>query len=1065
MIFLDMEFSRVTHEQVRLVCCTVDCDKDGVREFWLRDDSDAQKELKDYLESKKNEIFVAYSAVAEGRSFISLGLNPPSFKWIDLFLEYRLLTNQNDDLLYGDQLVNGEIKRTSKPPPKWERTEEDTKNSFKPTHSLAEATFKLLGEVRNTEHKDAIRDLIISDPDSFTEEEREAIQKYCTEDVVHLRRLFHAMIEKYEELDFPYDSTLKEEMLLRGKYAALTAKMESWGYPIDYDKTLNFSKSVGPLLEECQREINDLFPDIKPFVYDRKDRKFKWNQKVTKVWLKNNVDISRWVKTDGLKKAKKKALSDALDKLPPGKKLTSREREAIADSVDESDFLSLALEAWTKVFDFKHDYPKDNFGAQIVRYLKLKQNLNGFVPGGKKNFWDAVGPDKRVRPYFNIYGSLSSRSQPGSTSFLFLKPAWMRSLCMPPKGKAIVGIDYGSEEYLISALVSGDMSMVEAYKSGDVYLDFAIRAGLAPKNATKDSHKRERNLCKASVLGMSYLMTAIGLSAKLTADTGELVTEEEAQEYIDTFYDVYEDLKKWQDDIQKQYLREKHLKLPCGWTLFGDSDNFRSYVNFNIQGCIYPDARIIVKDMGYQKIKDVSGRSDIQVWDGKKFVRADCVPSGKKKKVIITLRNGQKIECSPDHKFLTTNTNGNKLWKTPSEFAKQDYLTMSDESEDFDCTMKLPNVEKSKANPNMTSITDYSGTKYELGIVLGRLASDGWVGKNGRGVYWIVAEHEKEILNYLKSLIQKFGLEVYEKAILREGQGKKPLYNLRIYSKNLETQLRSIINIKDNLNHPFLWQSKEMLRGFLKGYVDGDGGISSKTVQIAFGKGSRKEMNARELQKAFYVFGIKTRLRAYSYRTNLSISERNLTLFKDKIGFLNPGKNKKLEDLCKGKVFKTPSIGRVERVESVEFTEELIEMYDVVNCPDKTYAADGFITHNTGASILRKAVEFCDDAGLKVIITLHDAIYCEIDSDDFGAIDTLRECMHRAFIHYFDDKESASVIRMDPFAFSSDYEEDSEIVTPKGWKVSVSNKYIDERATAEYGQFKKYFETRGENYL
>jgi hypothetical protein len=586
MIFLDFEFSEVNSEFVKLVCCTTDSDIDGIKEWWLHNDPFTQMELSEYLQNHEDEIVFGYSTVAEGRSYISLGLNPSLFKWIDGFLEYRCLTNHNDELLYGEQLVDGQIKKTSKPPPKWERTEEDSKGSFKPTHSLAEATFKLTGEIRDTVHKDKMRDLIISNPESYTPEERADVQKYCTEDVIHLRKIYESIIKEYEKLGIKNDITLQNEMLLRGKYAAITAKMESWGYPIDYKKARNFSSSVGPIIEECQREINSLFPDIKPFVYNRKERRFSWNQGITKQWLKENVDISKWMKTDGLKKAQREAVKAALDALPgPKKKLTAGERQKAIDSVDTSEYLSLSGEAWQKIFDYKHDYPKDNFGAQMVRYLKLKQNMNGFVPSQtKRTFWDSVGPDQRVRPYFNIYGSLSSRSQPGSTGFLFLKPAWMRALCMPPEGKAICGVDYGSEEYLISALVAQDEEMIKSYFSSDVYLSFAKASGMCPPTATKESHKAIRNLAKAAVLGMSYLMTCIGLSAKLTADTKKFVSEDEAQELIDSFYEVYSDLGQWQNDIQKQYLDDGYLKLPCGWYLWGDSDNFRSYVNFNIQG-------------------------------------------------------------------------------------------------------------------------------------------------------------------------------------------------------------------------------------------------------------------------------------------------------------------------------------------------------------------------------------------------------------------------------------------------------------------------------------------------
>lgn len=586
-ISVDFEFNRVNDPIVNLVCCTTLSNSGELIEWWLHNDPLRQAELAEYLEGKKETaFFLGYAAVAEARSFQALGLNPTAFQWVDMFFEYRCLTNHNDDLLYGEQLVDGKVRNTRKPPPKWERTEEDSQGAFKPTHSLAEATFKLTGQIRDTEHKDKMRDLIISDPEFFDFLQQTAIQNYCTEDVKFLPTMFERMKVEYEKLGFKYGEALHSEMLLRGKYAALTAKMESVGYPIDEVKTRNFSSSVMPILEECQREINALFPDIKPFRYNRKEGRFSWDQKVTKEWLKNNADIGRWMKTDGLKKVKKEAIKKLAEETAKTwkRKPTAAEKERALDKIDESQFLSLSLEAWQKQFDFKHDYPKDNFGAQMVRYLKLKQNLNGFVPNARGSFWDAVGPDERVRPYFNPYGSLSSRSQPGSRSFLFLKPAWMRALCVPKPGKAICGVDYGSQEYLISALISEDDEMIDSYFSGDVYMAFAIASGMAPKGATKDTHKAERQLAKAAVLGMSYLMTSIGLSAKLTSDTGKPVSEDEAQELIDAFYEVYCGLGEWQENIQKQYREDGYLKLPCGWTLWGDNDNFRSVVNFNIQG-------------------------------------------------------------------------------------------------------------------------------------------------------------------------------------------------------------------------------------------------------------------------------------------------------------------------------------------------------------------------------------------------------------------------------------------------------------------------------------------------
>jgi hypothetical protein len=163
----------------------------------------------------------------------------------------------------------------------------------------------------------------------------------------------------------------------------------------------------------------------------------------------------------------------------------------------ENKDLSLAADAWKKFYNYSHDYPEFNFGAQMLRYANFTQQLKGFTPTmGKSSFWDYVGTDGMVRPYMNIYGAQSSRSQPSSTSLLFLKTGWMRSLCVPPKGYAIGTIDYSSQEFLIGGLLSKDKKMIDAYASGDVYLSYGKQIGLIPKDGTKITHGKQRDAQK-----------------------------------------------------------------------------------------------------------------------------------------------------------------------------------------------------------------------------------------------------------------------------------------------------------------------------------------------------------------------------------------------------------------------------------------------------------------------------------------------------------------------------------------------------------------------------------------
>jgi hypothetical protein len=546
---LDFEFNDIVEAKVNLVCCaTYDVANNERKEFWLHNSPGEQARLATYL--KQFKTFIGYSCVAEARSFLALGLDPLQFNWVDLFLEYRMLTNHNDALQWGKQLVDGKVKHVSKPRPKWEREEGEDQKSFKATHSLAEATYKLTGEIRDTEHKDRMRALIISAPSKFTSEDKISISRYCMEDVVFLPKIWSSVKEHFRNLDAETsDEDYFIEACLRGRYSAHTAIMESRGYPINIEATKNFSRQIPSIIMGCQRSINEQFPNLLPFRWDKKTNKYVWNQLATREWVKKNHDVDKWMKTD-------------------------------------TKNISLSLEAFERFYSFQHSYPEGNFGAQMVRFLKLKQSLYGFSDSGgkRKNFWDSVGRDGRVRPYMNIYGAQSSRSQPAASGFMFLKPAWMRALVQPAKGKFLAGIDYGQQEFFVAALMAEDSGMIEAYLSGDPYLHTAKLCGAVPKDGTKEEYKFERDLFKNTTLGISYQMTKYGLAIKLTNDTGRKWTEDEAQEQIDLFYSAYPGLADWQEEVRETYDAGFGIRLPCGWKMFSDNENLRSVGNVPVQG-------------------------------------------------------------------------------------------------------------------------------------------------------------------------------------------------------------------------------------------------------------------------------------------------------------------------------------------------------------------------------------------------------------------------------------------------------------------------------------------------
>jgi len=607
-IFLDFEFNQTKEKDLNLVCAVLSTGETNTP-FWLHNNPKRKEELKKEILKfhQKGAIFVAYAATAESRAIATLGINPAKLRWIDLMLEYRMLTNHNNTLAYGRHLINGKEVKTHPPKPKWQMTEEEReeRDMSKPSHSLASCAYKLLGVKLDTEHKTQMRNLILSNPQNFTPVEKKVILEYCASDVAHLPQILKAQIKHYRELHTEWDlKALPKEMLVRGEYAARTALMERIGYPVNVKWVKRFVEKVPEIMREMSEDINSQFPKFPPFKWNNQRQAYSMDLKTIRSWIDKKMP-SNWMRT-------------------------------------ETGLLSVSADAFEEKFHYKHDYPRGNFGAQMLRFFKFKKSLNGFLPKtpnakNKETFLDYVGSDGFCRPYMNIFGAQSGRSQPKATSFIPLKAAWMRSFIQPPKGYVIVGMDYSSEEFLISALVARDIEMVKAYKSGDPYLYFAIGAGAAPPGATKKTHKKIREPFKSTTLGVGYGMQEISLAAKLTQDTGQEYTPEDARVLIDQFYELYSNYKHWCEAHLQEYREKKMVKMPCGWTMYGDNDNFRSVNNVAIQGrgaSVMRKAVALCQDRGVQiiftnhdalyalvKIENLKKKIDI-MWDS--MIEAFC---------------------------------------------------------------------------------------------------------------------------------------------------------------------------------------------------------------------------------------------------------------------------------------------------------------------------------------------------------------------------------------------------------------------------------------------------------
>ena len=190
-----------------------------------------------------------------------------------------------------------------------------------------------------------------------------------------------------------------------------------------------------------------------------------------------------------------------------------------------------------------------------------------------------VGDDGRNRCLLSPFASKTGRNQPSNSKFIFGPSVWLRGLIKPTEGFCLVYIDYSQQEFGIAAALSGDEKMMEAYRSGDPYLAFAIQAGAVPQGATKKSHKAEREQFKACVLAVQYGMGEISLAQRINQPVAR------ARQLLALHRQTYGTFWAWSDATQDEAILNGKLWTTFGWEIRVKGQvNARSLRNFPMQG-------------------------------------------------------------------------------------------------------------------------------------------------------------------------------------------------------------------------------------------------------------------------------------------------------------------------------------------------------------------------------------------------------------------------------------------------------------------------------------------------
>jgi DNA polymerase I len=209
---------------------------------------------------------------------------------------------------------------------------------------------------------------------------------------------------------------------------------------------------------------------------------------------------------------------------------------------------------------------KKTFGKQCRHRPELKslQRLRDQIAelrlGAVVN---TIGADGASRIPIMPHWTRSGRNQPSGRGKVFLLslPSWIHGLIKPPEGWGMAALDWSGQEVAIGAGFAGDRAMIEDYLSGDPHIRFAVRAGLAPLWASKNSHGPLRDTIKPVSLGVSYGMSKYGAAAA----TGKSLMW--AADMLARHRHTYQAFNQWQQDTATQAIFDERIVSVLGWPM------------------------------------------------------------------------------------------------------------------------------------------------------------------------------------------------------------------------------------------------------------------------------------------------------------------------------------------------------------------------------------------------------------------------------------------------------------------------------------------------------------------
>lgn len=193
----------------------------------------------------------------------------------------------------------------------------------------------------------------------------------------------------------------------------------------------------------------------------------------------------------------------------------------------------------------------NNEAKLLLEYRKYSKINSTFIPALTPKKWDSLNMTGQIHTSFNQAGTVSGRFSSSRPNMQNIpgedEELQIRKAIIPDDGHIFIDADYGQIELRVLAHFSQDRNLLKAYVDGeDIH------------QQTMDALHIKRVPAKTINFGLVYGMGNRTLAKRIK------VSSDEAQYYIDKFFETYPGVKKFWEDAEKLFREQGYVQTISG---------------------------------------------------------------------------------------------------------------------------------------------------------------------------------------------------------------------------------------------------------------------------------------------------------------------------------------------------------------------------------------------------------------------------------------------------------------------------------------------------------------------